>query len=174
MERILSLVGLQDAAQKYPKELSGGMKQRVAIARTLINKPDVILMDEPFGALDPHIRVQLQDLLLKIEEDLRTTIVFVTHDVREAVYLGDTIYVSTLIPCFLKYRFDHPFVKEKIPRQRARKDNKKDFMQFQNEVEDILNEVIEHPERPRIIEQGDWRTLRRSTMGLLEEYDRSH
>lgn len=172
VEEVLALVGLKDAAKKFPKELSGGMKQRVAIARTLINRPDVILMDEPFGALDPHVRVKLQDLLLEIEEKLRTTIVFVTHDVREAVYLGDTIYISTLRPCFLKYRFHHPFVKEKISRKQARIDNKKDFMQFQNEVEDVLNDVIEHPERPRKIEAGDWRTLRRSTMGMLEEIDR--
>ena len=148
------------------------MKQRVAIARTLINKPDIILMDEPFGALDPHVRLKLQDLLLEIEAKLRTTIVFVTHDVREAVYLGDTIYIYTLRPCFLKYCFHHPFIKEEIPRKQARDENKKDFMQFQNEVEDLLNNVIEHPSQARKIEPGDWRTLRRSTMGLLEELDR--
>lgn len=174
VEKVLSLVGLKDAASKYPKELSGGMKQRVAIARTLINRPDVILMDEPFGALDPHVRVKLQDLLLDIEEQLRTTIVFVTHDVREAVYLGDTIYISTLRPCFLKYRFHHPFDKEKVLRKQARAENKKDFMQFQNEVEDVLNDVIEHPNRPRKIEEGNWRTLRRSTMGMLEEIDKEN
>ncbi len=173
VERVLELVGLTEASKKYPKELSGGMKQRVAIARTLINKPDIILMDEPFGALDPHVRVKLQDLLLEIEEQLRTTIVFVTHDVREAVYLGDTIYVSTLLPCFLKYRFHHPFIKEKIPRKQAKEENKKDFIQFQNEIEDTLNQVIEHPDRPRNIEPGDWRTLQRSTMGLFEEIDRN-
>lgn len=173
VEEVLSLVGLQDASNKYPKELSGGMKQRVAIARTLINRPDVILMDEPFGALDPYVRLKLQDLLLDITEQLRTTIVFVTHDVREAVYLGDTIYISTLCPCFLQYRLEHPFEKRKTPRKKALKENKQDFILFQHEVEELLNEVIQNPDRPRKIEPGNWRTLNRSAMGLFEELDKN-
>src|SRR5205814_921490 len=99
--RYLDLVGLNGFERSYPKELSGGMMQRVALARALANDPDVLLMDEPFGALDPHIRIKMQELMLEIERRLNTTILFVTHDAREAVILGDTIYISTIRPCFL-------------------------------------------------------------------------
>src|SRR5437660_2955720 len=91
-KQVTELVGLSDALSKYPRELSGGMMQRVVIARTLVNQPDVLLMDEPFGALDPHIRVKMQELMLDVEQSLHTTIIFVTHDAREAVFLGDVIY----------------------------------------------------------------------------------
>ncbi len=92
-EAILKAVGLADFADRYPKDLSGGMKQRVAIARTLINKPRVVLMDEPFGALDPQTRWGMQGLLIDISRAEDNTILFVTHDVSEAVYLADTVYV---------------------------------------------------------------------------------
>jgi NitT/TauT family transport system ATP-binding protein len=169
VREIVDLVGLSDSLHKYPKELSGGMKQRVAIARALVNDPDVLLMDEPFGALDPHIRIKMQELMLEVERRLSTTIVFVTHDAREAVFLGDTIYISTIRPCFLKYSFAHPFVKEDIPREKARERYSKDFLSFQREVEDRMQYLIEHPETPRIIEEGDRLTLRRSMLGVLEE-----
>ncbi len=83
---------------KYPHELSGGMKQRVAIARTLILRPRIILMDEPFGALDPVTRHNMQDLLISLWRDLEATVFFITHDVREAVYLGDRIYILSNSP----------------------------------------------------------------------------
>jgi len=92
-DSILKSVGLADFAERYPKDLSGGMKQRVAIARTLVNNPRVVLMDEPFGALDPQTRWGMQSLLLDISRAENNTILFVTHDVSEAVYLADTIYV---------------------------------------------------------------------------------
>src|SRR3982750_1484446 len=92
-EKILQSVGLADFAQRYPKDLSGGMKQRVAIARTLVNNPRVVLMDEPFGALDPQTRWGMQSLLLDVARANDNTILFVTHDVSEAVYLADTVYV---------------------------------------------------------------------------------
>ncbi|MFO1528381.1 MAG: ABC transporter ATP-binding protein [Kiritimatiellia bacterium] len=85
-------------AGKYPHQLSGGMKQRVAIARTLILKPRIILMDEPFGALDPVTREHMQDLLVGLWRELEATVFFVTHDVREAVYLGDRIFVLSNSP----------------------------------------------------------------------------
>ncbi len=85
-------------ADKYPHELSGGMRQRVAIARSLILKPKIILMDEPFGALDPATRYSMQDLLVKLWHDLRATVFFVTHSVEEAVYLGDRVYVMSPAP----------------------------------------------------------------------------
>jgi NitT/TauT family transport system ATP-binding protein len=88
-------VGLDVAkdAEKYPHELSGGMRQRVAIARTLILRPRIILMDEPFGALDPKIRMSMQDLLVKLWREVEATVFFVTHAIEEAVFLGDRVYV---------------------------------------------------------------------------------
>jgi NitT/TauT family transport system ATP-binding protein len=85
-------------ASKYPHELSGGMRQRVAIARTLILRPRVILMDEPFGALDPATRLDMQDLLVKLWREVEATVLFVTHSVEEAVYLGDRVYVMATTP----------------------------------------------------------------------------
>lgn len=85
-------------ADKYPHQLSGGMRQRVAIARSLILHPRIILMDEPFGALDPITRLSMQDLLVQLWRDQEATVFFVTHSVEEAVYLGDRIYVFASSP----------------------------------------------------------------------------
>ncbi len=105
---ILQSVGLAEFADRYPKDLSGGMKQRVAIARTLVNKPRVVLMDEPFGALDPQTRWGMQSLLLEISRAENNTILFVTHDVSEAVYLSDTIYVLSPRPARILHQVDVP------------------------------------------------------------------
>lgn len=88
-------VGLNVAtdARKYPHELSGGMRQRVAIARTLVLRPRIILMDEPFGALDPQTRMHMQDLLVALWREVQATVFFVTHSIEEAVFLGDRVYV---------------------------------------------------------------------------------
>jgi ABC-type nitrate/sulfonate/bicarbonate transport system ATPase subunit len=96
----IARVGLdvkRDAA-KYPAELSGGMRQRVAIARTLILSPRIILMDEPFGALDPTTRLKMQELLVRLWRDAQATVFFVTHSIEEAVYLGDRVYVFSSAP----------------------------------------------------------------------------
>jgi NitT/TauT family transport system ATP-binding protein len=96
----IAKVGLdpkRDAA-KYPHELSGGMRQRVAIARTLILRPRVILMDEPFGALDPATRLDMQDLLVRLWREVQATVLFVTHSVEEAVYLGDRVFAMATTP----------------------------------------------------------------------------
>ena len=85
-------------AGKYPHQLSGGMNQRVAIARTLIMQPKIILMDEPFGALDPATRHRMQDLLVKLWRELEATVFFITHDVPEAVFLGDRVYIFSASP----------------------------------------------------------------------------
>ena len=85
-------------AEKYPHELSGGMRQRVAIARTLILRPSIILMDEPFGALDPQTRMDMQDLLVSLWREAQATVFFVTHSIEEAVFLGDRVYVMGRLP----------------------------------------------------------------------------
>ena len=85
-------------ADKYPHELSGGMRQRVAIARTLILKPRIILMDEPFGALDPLTRLNMQDLLVKLWKEVQATVFFITHSIEEAVFLGDRVYLMSNSP----------------------------------------------------------------------------
>jgi len=91
-------VGLKGTERKYPKQLSGGMRQRVAIARTLAVKPQIILMDEPFGALDVQIRLGMQNLINELWEELEGTILFVTHDIPEAVYLADKIHILSAGP----------------------------------------------------------------------------
>ncbi len=85
-------VGLENCEQKYPSELSGGMQQRVAIAATLILRPRILLMDEPFGALDPKTRLRMQELLVELWKEQDSTVFFVTHSVEEAVYLGDRVF----------------------------------------------------------------------------------
>ena len=97
-DALLEEMGLSEFARAYPKELSGGMKQRVAIARALANEPKVLLMDEPFGALDALTRSSAQRFLTEIWEHHRRTIVFVTHDIDEAVFLGDTVFVMSPRP----------------------------------------------------------------------------
>ena len=98
VERLLKSVGLTEFADVYPETLSGGMQQRVAIARTLALRPSVILMDEPFGALDAQTRSDMQQLLLEIWDETACTILFVTHDVEEAVYLADRIFIMSSHP----------------------------------------------------------------------------
>jgi NitT/TauT family transport system ATP-binding protein len=98
IDELLDLVHLRKYASLYPKELSGGMKQRVAIARTLAYRPRTLLMDEPFGALDAHTRIKLQDELLRIWEHERKTVLFITHAVDEAVFLSDRVLVMGTAP----------------------------------------------------------------------------
>jgi NitT/TauT family transport system ATP-binding protein len=95
VEKFIELVGLQNFANAYPHQLSGGMKQRVAIARVLANDAELVLMDEPFGALDAMTRERLQDELLEIWQRTQLTVVFVTHSVEEAIFLADRVVVMT-------------------------------------------------------------------------------
>ena len=97
-QRYIEMVNLTGFERHYPKELSGGMKQRVALARSLIMDPDILLMDEPFGAVDAQTRVVLQEELLGLWERTRKTVVFVTHSIEEALYLSDRVYVLSSRP----------------------------------------------------------------------------
>ena len=98
----LKMVGLESFETRYPHELSGGMKQRVAIARALVNNPKALLMDEPFGALDAQTRNIMQSELLRIWEEEKKTVIFVTHSVDEAIYLADTIVIMSARPGRIK------------------------------------------------------------------------
>jgi ABC-type nitrate/sulfonate/bicarbonate transport system ATPase subunit len=98
----IRLVGLGEFSQAHPNQLSGGMRQRVAIARALVYRPQILLMDEPFGALDAQTRMLMQELLLEVWQVDRTTVLFITHDVEEAILLSDRIYVMTARPGQIK------------------------------------------------------------------------
>jgi NitT/TauT family transport system ATP-binding protein len=106
---LLELMGLKDFERAYPRELSGGMKQRVAIARALTNRPKVLLMDEPFGALDAQTREDMQELMLLLHAHERTTVLFVTHDVEEAIYLSSRILVFSPRPGRIIRELSLPF-----------------------------------------------------------------
>jgi len=95
---VLGSVGLADAGRSYPWQLSGGMQQRVAIARSLAYRPDLLLMDEPFASVDAQTRFELEDLILRIRQEFGVTVVFVTHDIDEAVYLADRVVAISKSP----------------------------------------------------------------------------
>jgi NitT/TauT family transport system ATP-binding protein len=132
-ERYLELVNLTQFRDNYPSELSGGMRQRVAVARALALDPVLLLMDEPFGALDAQTRNMLQKELLVIQEKTRKTVVFITHSVDEAVYLSDRIIVLTPRPGRICRIFEVP-----LPRPRER--TSVEFAQVRREVLDLINQ----------------------------------
>ncbi|MDS7935885.1 ABC transporter ATP-binding protein [Acinetobacter sp. V91_7] len=97
-KKMIDLVGLKGFEQKFPAELSGGMQQRVEIARVLINEPRILLMDEPFGALDAQTRLKMQMLLLDIWQEIKTSVLFITHDIDEALFLADRVLIMSHRP----------------------------------------------------------------------------
>ncbi len=135
-DRYLKVIKLEKFRNSYPKELSGGMKQRVAIARALANSPEVLLMDEPFSALDPQTRADMQLLIRQIWQVEKPTIMFVTHDIEEAIFLSSKIYVLTSVPGTVKKE-----VQVILPYERelSLKDSER-FIQIRKEV----NSLIEH------------------------------
>jgi ABC-type nitrate/sulfonate/bicarbonate transport system ATPase subunit len=133
--RYLELVGLTAHAEKFPVQLSGGMKQRVAIARALANNPSIILMDEPFGALDAQTREVLQDELSRIQRVEHKTILFITHSIREAVYLADRVVVMTSAPGRIKQVFS-----VKLPEIRDRFAS--EFTQYESDITRTVKEEV--------------------------------
>ncbi|MDT3685657.1 MAG: ABC transporter ATP-binding protein [Pseudorhodoplanes sp.] len=137
---LLAMVKLSGYENFYPKELSGGMKQRVAIARTLAYCPNILLMDEPFGALDAHTRTKLQNDLLGIWEKDRKTVLFVTHSVEEAVFLSDRVVMLTSSPGRIKevIKIDLP-----RPRERAELLLNRRYQDYVVEIEKMMDEQPE-------------------------------
>lgn len=109
----LDIVGLTSFAQAYPKQLSGGMKQRVAIARSLANQPEVLLMDEPFGALDAQTKEQMQQFLIELWERTHVTILMITHDIEEAIFLAQRVYIISSRPGQIKSEVPIPLPKHR-------------------------------------------------------------
>ncbi len=143
--RLIEMVGLKGFEHFYPKELSGGMKQRVALARTLAYHPSVLLMDEPFGALDAHTRTRLQNDLLNIWERDRKTVLFVTHSVEEAVFLSDRVVVMTRSPGRIKEIVDID-----LPRPRRRAELLLDprYQKYVVDIERLIDDTGEEELRP--------------------------
>lgn len=136
--KYIDMVGLRDVVSYYPKQLSGGMRQRVAIARTLINTPDLLLMDEPFGALDAFTREDMQGHLLSIWHGSKNNIVFVTHDIGEAVLLADEIFVMSAAPLQVYVRHNIDLAYEE--RTKDLKYSMK-FVQIVKTIEDEIRDV---------------------------------
>lgn len=131
-EKYIKLVGLEGFEKAYPAQLSGGMKQRVGIARAYASGKKIILMDEPFGALDAQTRYQMQDEILKIRESEKATVVFVTNNIEEAIYLGDRILLFSNKPSKIVNEFIPSF-------DRPRNQTSKEFMEFRNMITEQMD-----------------------------------
>jgi len=127
-EHFMEMVSLQRFANSFPKELSGGMKQRVAIARALANKPEVLLMDEPFGALDPMTKGTMQEMLLDIWKKEKMTVIFITHDIEEAIFLSERVYVMDAHPGRIKQEVIIPATLKKEGKDSA------EFIQLKKQI----------------------------------------
>jgi NitT/TauT family transport system ATP-binding protein len=136
-DALLRLMGLSQAAQSWPNQLSGGMQQRVAIARALMSRPDILLMDEPFGALDAQTREVMHDLILHVHRLEKATIVFVTHDVEEAIYLGQRIVLMAPRPGRIDTIYEVP-----LPTQRTQDmKHAPEFLALKRQILDRIRET---------------------------------
>jgi len=135
----LAMVGLSERGDEYPWRLSGGMQQRVQIARALAMRPRVLLMDEPFGALDAMTKAALQDQLQQVQELTGTTVVFVTHDVEEAVYLSDRLVVLRGSPANIGLSLDVPLPR---PRDQVVTKERADYLELRHEVYEALGHRV--------------------------------
>lgn len=134
VDELLEVMRLTKWADSRPSQLSGGMRQRVAIARSLAPQPEVLLLDEPFGALDAHTRMTMQEFLLEIWRETGTTILMVTHDVEEALFLSERIYVLSSHPGRVKREIALPFGDERSQQLRRQTD----FLDLRDEIHDLL------------------------------------
>lgn len=134
-DRYLELVNLTKFANSYPKELSGGMKQRVAIARALANSPEMLLMDEPFAALDAQTRNDMQELLLNIQKHEKATIMFITHDIEEAIFLSERLYVMKSRPGRIVKEIEIPL----HMRQNKEIKDTEPFVKLKHEIVELLH-----------------------------------
>src|SRR6476661_4043041 len=132
VEEFMRLVGLEGFGNAYPHHLSGGMAQRVALARALINHPKVLLLDEPLGALDAFTRMRMQDEVLRLWENRRTTMLLVTHDIDEAIYMSDRILIMTQAPGRIDHEID-------IDLTRPRDRTSDSFLRFRSEILEHLH-----------------------------------
>jgi NitT/TauT family transport system ATP-binding protein len=135
VDELLSKMGLLSAAKKYPAQLSGGMQQRVQIARSLAQRPKIILMDEPFGALDAITRQTLQDELQTLARERTMTVVFITHDLEEALYLGDTVIVLASNPGRIVKQID---VDLERPRRQLQTRENPTFLRLRHELHGLI------------------------------------
>jgi len=131
----IEMVGLEAFADAYPHELSGGMKQRVAIARALANRPRILLMDEPFGALDAQTRAKMQSYLLQIWKNVDITILFITHDLEEAIYLSDRIVVLKANPGEIQEVIEVPVEHPRAPEQFL----SREFLATKKRLEELIH-----------------------------------
>jgi len=141
--QLLALFGLSGFAERYPNQLSGGMQQRVAIARALASDPEVLLMDEPFAALDAQTREILQGELLRIWEEIRTTVLFVTHGIDEAVFLADRVVVMTARPGVVKKIIDVELPRPRLDHIRS----SAEFNACRREVWEALSDEVKKAQR---------------------------
>jgi ABC-type nitrate/sulfonate/bicarbonate transport system ATPase subunit len=132
VDDFMRLVGLESFGSAYPHHLSGGMAQRVALARALINHPKVLLLDEPLGALDAFTRMRMQDEVLRIWQARRTTMLLVTHDIDEAIYMSDRIVIMTQRPGRIERTIP-------VPLERPRDRSSADFLQLRGEILELLH-----------------------------------
>jgi NitT/TauT family transport system ATP-binding protein len=142
----ISLVGLDKFENSYPHQLSGGMKQRVAIARALANQPRILLMDEPFGALDAQTRAKMQAYLMEIWKNIDITILFITHDLDEAIYLADRILVLKAHPGEVQEVIEVPVPQPRHPDQFL----SPEFLATKKRLEELI-----HPPEAEVEVNGD-------------------